>query len=169
VLDDSGYGTVVYIIIGIVLAVIVNYGLGFVLGTSMPIVAVESNSMVPTFSKGDILILQGATDLKESDIIVYSVPTRTTPIVHRIIEKNPDGTYQTKGDANYGQLPFEKRITVDQIKGKVIYIVPYLGWVKIGLSELLRDYIMPNYIWFILLAIVVVALYISFFGKDDLA
>ena len=66
-----------------------------------------------------------------------------TPIVHRIIEINSDGTFQTKGDANNGQLSFEKSIHPEQIHGKEIAIVPYLGWVKIAMNE----YIMPNLLW----------------------
>ncbi len=164
---DSNIGTVLYIILGIILAFGVNQGLSIALQTDMPIVAVESNSMVPTFNKGDILVLQGTESPKEADIIVFSVPDRSTPIVHRIVDINPDGTYQTKGDANFGQLPFEKRVTKEQIHGKVISIIPYIGWVKIGLSEIFFNYIMPNYLWVILIVIVAVALFISFFGSDD--
>jgi hypothetical protein len=61
-------------------------------------------------------------------------------IVHRIIEVNSDGTFQTKGDANANQLPFEKRISYSQVHGKEIAIIPALGWVKIGVTE----YIFPN-------------------------
>lgn len=163
--EESKLGTLVYIILGIFLAVGVNLVLGFVLETDMPIVAVESNSMVPTFSKGDILILQGVKEPKEADIIVFSVPGRSTPIVHRVVGKNPDGTYQTKGDANFGQLQFEKSIKPEQIKGKVIYVIPLLGWVKIGLSEILTKYIFPNYLETIIIVAIAVAVYILLF-KD---
>lgn len=166
---DSNLGTAVYVILGIMLAFAVNTGLGFALGTDMPIVAVESDSMVPTFSKGDILILQGTGEPKEADIIVFSVQGRSTPIVHRVVEKNPDGTFQTRGDANFGQLPFEKSIDISQIHGKVILIIPYLGWVKIGLSEIFFLHILPNWILVILIAIVAASLYIAFFSSDDYA
>jgi signal peptidase I len=101
--------------------------------------------MTPTFNRGDILVLQGipAEQLKIGDVIVFSPVTRQTPIVHRIIEINHDGTFQTKGDANSGQLPFEKSIQPEQIHGKEIAIIPYLGWVKIGMNE----FIMPNILW----------------------
>lgn len=149
--------TLLYIIVGIILAFLINQCLVFALGTNMPIVAVESNSMVPTFQRGDILILQGvsAGEIKIGDIIVFSPEDVNTPIVHRVIKINPDNTFQTKGDANDAQLPFEKKITPKQIHGKSILIIPYLGWIKIAIVE----YLIPNII-FVILAII--TLYISF-------
>jgi signal peptidase I len=146
----ESYSTVLYIALGILLAFGLNQGLAFGLSTELPIVAVESNSMVPTFQKGDILILQGipAEDLKVEDIVVFNPPNQDIPVVHRIVLINPDGTFQTKGDANNGQLPFEKSIQASQIKGKEIIIIPYLGWVKIGINE----YILPNIILIIAFA-----------------
>jgi signal peptidase len=140
-LDSS----VFYIILGVVLALGINWGLALALNTDMPVVAVESNSMVPTFSAGDILILQGASaqHLKIGDIIVFSPGQDQTPVVHRIIAINPDGTFQTKGDNNNGQLAFEKRIEPSQIHGIAILIIPYLGWLKIGMTQ----FILPNALW----------------------
>ncbi len=140
--------SVFYIILGVVLAVGINWGLALALGTDMPVVAVESNSMVPTFSQGDILVLQGApaTSLMVGDIIVFSPAPQQTPVVHRIIALNPDGTFQTKGDNNNGQLPFEKSIQASQIHGRAILIIPYLGWLKIGMMQ----YLLPNVMWIVL-------------------
>jgi signal peptidase I len=159
--------TVGYVLLGVILAFLINQGLAFALSTDMPIVAVESNSMVPTFYKGDILVLHGtpSEELIIGDIIVFSpkggqstngagvAASGSTPIVHRIVKENPDGSFQTKGDANPGQLYFEKHIESYQIHGKSILIIPYLGWVKIGITE----YVVPNAIW---IAIVVVLGYI---------
>jgi signal peptidase len=161
-LDNS----IFYIILGIVLALSINWGLAFALNTDMPVVAVESNSMVPTFSKGDILILQGAPaeQLKIGDIIVFSPGPGQTPVVHRIIAENPDGTFQTKGDNNNGQLPFEKSIASSEIHGKTIMIVPYLGWLKIGMME----YVLPNMLWVVLAGGVIAFIYmgVKFYRKD---
>lgn len=128
---------VFYIITGVVLALLINQGLALALGTELPLVAVESNSMVPTFSQGDILLLVGAQqqDIRVGDIIVYLPDGHTVPIVHRVIQINPDGSFQTKGDANTHQFPFELNVTARQIKGKEVFIVPYLGWVKIKAGE----------------------------------
>ncbi len=148
--------TFLYIIIGITIAIVVNFGLGAVLSTSTPIVAVESNSMQPTFSRGDILIIQGAKpdELKQGDIIVFVTPEKGAPIVHRVLTRNADGTFQTKGDANSGQLTFERNIDPKQILGKEILIVPLLGWVKIFITET----ILPN--WIIVVVVVVILVFI---------
>jgi signal peptidase len=157
---SNNVSTLMYIILGVVLALSINQGLALALSTDMPVVAVESNSMVPTFYKGDILVLQGvpSEDLQIGDIIVFSPENYATPIVHRITEINPDGTFQTKGDANLRQLPFEKKITPEQIHGKVIFIVPYLGWVKIGMT----DYVIPNILWVIVAIIIIYGSYYIF-------
>jgi len=157
--------TPIYILIGIVLALGINQGLAFALSTDMPIVAVQSNSMVPYFNKGDMLILRGIPQeqLSVGDVIVFDQPSGGTPIVHRIVDINTDGTFQTKGDANSGQLPYEKSIQYSQIHGAVIMIIPFMGWIKIGLTDIL----LPNMLWLLLGAAVFGLLYIggrSFIG-----
>lgn len=140
--------SVFYIIVGIVLALGINQGLAMALSTGMPIVAVESNSMVPAFSQGDMLILQGTTQesLNVEDVIVFDKPGGGTPIVHRIVAINNDGTFQTKGDANAGQLPYERSIEYEQVHGKVVMIIPYMGWFKISMTQ----YLLPNIMWVIM-------------------
>jgi len=149
--------TTLYIFIGIFLAFFINKGIGIILSTDMPIVAVESNSMVPTFYKGDILIIKGENNYSIGDIIVFSPSQDSVPIVHRVIEINEDGTYQTAGDANHGkQLPFEKRIETKQIHGKMIFRIPYLGWIKL----LTMDLIFKHPIEFILIILTITFIYI---------
>lgn len=151
--------TLLYVLLGVALALTITQGMALALSTSLPIVAVESNSMVPTFQKGDILILQGvpAGELAIGDIIVFSPRAQAIPVVHRIVAENPDGTFQTKGDANPTQLAFEKSIAPDQVHGKVILILPYLGWVKIGILE----YGLPNAGLIAALLVVAALLYIT--------
>jgi len=156
--------TVLYMAIGVLLAWGINQGLAFAMTTDMPVVAVESYSMVPVFYKGDILVLQGVQDgdYEVGDIVVFSVPQRGTPVVHRIMKMNPDGSYVTKGDANNGHIDFrdesgniiysEQHVERQDVHGRVLVIVPYLGWVKIGMMQ----YVLPN-ILFILIAIVFIA------------
>jgi signal peptidase I len=148
-----------YIILGVVLALGINQGLAVALSTDMPIVAVESNSMVPTFSQGDMLVLHGTPieDIAVDDVIVFDPPSGGTPVVHRIVEINNDGTFQTKGDANSGQLPYEKKISHSQIHGKVVMIIPFVGWVKIGMTQ----YILPNMVWLLFGAAILGLVYIG--------
>lgn len=153
--------TAMYVVVGILLAISLSSVLGLALNTELPIVAVQSGSMEPTFYKGDLLLLvgadKGAPDIKVGDVIVFSHSFGTTPVVHRVVEINKDGTYQTKGDANPGQLPYEKRISPDQVKGKAILIIPYLGWVKIAVVETLLPFAAKNGIF---IAIVAIGIYL---------
>lgn len=96
------------------------------------------------FNKGDIMVLVGKRPkkLKMGDVIVYSTQEREkNPIIHRIVEtkqENESYFFQTKGDNNNGQLSFEKRIGEEQIIGKAVVRIPYLGWVKIIFTEMVK-------------------------------
>lgn len=87
------------------------------------------------FKKGDVLIIVAQNEYEVGDIIVYNVLNRRDPLIHRIISTNP---IQTKGDANHGQLSFEHDISLEQIEGKAVFYIPYLGWPKVGLLEIIR-------------------------------
>jgi len=105
------------------------------------------------FSKGDIVVVWGRFTPKIGDIIIFKPNPGSTaprPIVHRIVEisknENNQLTIGTKGDHNVDQLkssnPYntlrtdETNIQEDQVIGKVILKVPYLGWLKIFFVEL---------------------------------
>jgi len=83
------------------------------------------------FRKGDIPIIQNDDAFRVGDIIVYNIPSQGVPIIHRIVEINGDGTYQTKGDHNSGQNSYEHSVQKSQIRGKVIFVVPYLGYLRV--------------------------------------
>lgn len=100
------------------------------------------------FDKGDIIILFGEDpeDLERGEIIVYW-GGKEYPIIHRIVavHHNADGSpyFETKGDHNRGQIinpPYldERHVRPDQIIGKAVFRVPYLGWVKIGFVSMLN-------------------------------
>lgn len=87
------------------------------------------------FKKGDVFVVKGVPvdQIKVGDILVYSVPHRSDPIIHRVIAvKNRNGQliFETKGDANSDQIFFEKEINENQIHGKAIAWTPLLGWPK---------------------------------------
>ena len=88
------------------------------------------------FEVGDMPIVIGSNNYNIGDVIVYSVPGSNFPIIHRIVKINDDGTYQTKGDNNLSQLPYEIRIREEQIYGKVIFIIPKLGYVKVIMNKI---------------------------------
>lgn len=59
----------------------------FYSGSESPIVVVLSGSMEPAFYKGDILTLSVPSEPYQiGDIVVFKIPGREIPIVHRILE-----------------------------------------------------------------------------------
>jgi len=132
-------------------AFLVYFIMQIALNTKTPMVVVVSGSMEPKLHKGDLLFLRGkdaenikngTIEGKEGDIIVFDarglwVNAPSDPIVHRIIDKwyvNGDGWYfKTKGDAN--SLPDEGEVPESSILGVVTGRIPYIGWVKIVLTD----------------------------------
>ena len=103
------------------------------------------------FRKGDVIIVWGRFTPKVGDIIIFkpnSDSIAPRPIIHRIVKINEDGTFQTKGDHNGKQLTKENNIyntdethiSEEQIIGKAIIKIPYLGWPKIWLTELINAF-----------------------------
>jgi signal peptidase I len=106
------------------------------------------------FRKGDIIIVWGRFKPKVGDVIIFKPNQDSTaprPIIHRIV-KIEDGIMQTKGDHNEKQLVAsnniyntdETNIRENQIVGKAILKIPYLGWPKIWATELLSAF-MPSF------------------------
>jgi signal peptidase len=115
-----------------------------VLRTPYPLQTPISNSMYPTLKVGDLLIVQGGlngvdirADPKNGDIIVFRHPYSSNEfVVHRAIEKyEREGVWYfiTKGDNNL--YPDSWRISERDLIGKVIFVIPYIGYVKIYLGN----------------------------------
>ncbi len=145
------------IIIAVVMIVIAFFGsflVYFILqisfNTESPIVVVISGSMEPTIHKGDLLFVMGtdAEDIKNGtaedkngDVIVFNAQglwggAPLEPIVHRVIDKYQIGDtwyFTTKGDAN--AFPDQEDIQESRVLGVVVGGIPYIGWVKIFLTE----------------------------------
>lgn len=180
--DDSVWSWIVNILLAFVLIKFIVYpGLGFVLGTSHPVVAVVSESMEHAekfddwwekgggwyeengitkeefkgfslrngFNKGDIIVLNNAAveKVKVGDIIVFQT-RKPDPIIHRVVKKwEVEGTplITTKGD-NYetnkapikSPLIDETQIVQEQIIGKALIRIPFLGYIKIWFVDLIN-------------------------------
>ncbi len=94
----------------------------------------RSFDFVNGFNKGDIMILYSPKKADVGDVIVYVVPNRSDPIIHRVInleEENGRRLFYTKGDHNCDVGEFEKHIPEEMVIGKAVWRVPFLGWVKI--------------------------------------
>jgi signal peptidase len=128
------------------------------LNTQSPMVVVISGSMEPSYSKGDLLFLSGEepNDINFGDVIVFDargvwLSPPAEPVVHRVVNVTFYGGiwwYMTKGDANIlpdqwsyqpeGEFnPFIDPRWIPQTKiiGKVIGCIPFIGWIKIILTE----------------------------------
>ncbi len=88
------------------------------------------------FNKGDILFVMNSENISIGDVIVFDAPGYKYPIIHRVVFIDKDGNIYTKGDHN--PAPDRWKITRDKVYGKAVLMVPYLGWVKIGLMEALE-------------------------------
>jgi signal peptidase len=115
-----------------------------VLRTPYPLQTPISNSMYPTLKVGDLLIVQGGlngvdirADPKNGDIIVFRHPYSPSEfVVHRAIEKYERGGlwyFRTKGDNI--SYPDSWIISEKDLIGKVIFVIPYLGYIKIYLGN----------------------------------
>ncbi len=92
------------------------------------------------FNKGDIMIVLGPKNIGIGDVIVFNANTPMDPIIHRVVnitEENSTYYYTTKGDYNCGFNNFEMSVPHEQLLGKAVLRLPFLGWVKIAFLELL--------------------------------
>lgn len=167
--EKEAMETIAYIVLGVIAAYLLNFGLGLLLGTKLPVVAVVSESMTHDattpikhyqylketfnytkeqidswpikngFLKGDALVIMGVPDkdLKIGDVIVFDIEGQNTPIVHRIVKfENNQIVYNetlTKGDHNPTINPWRPI----RIYGKAALVIPFLGWPKLLLTQLL--------------------------------
>ena len=142
--------TVVLIIVAISSSFLIYFVLQVSLNTSTPIVVVSSPSMSPNINTGDLLFVRGVdpasirngtAEDKDGDVIIFNAEhwgfsNPGIPIVHRVINKwNDSGVwkFQTKGDAN--SVPDVGWVSEDNIYGVVVGGIPYVGWVKIILTD----------------------------------
>lgn len=116
------------------------------------------------FQRGDIILVKGSSidEIEvgvDGDVLVYEssekiIRSSMPPMIHRAVRKE-DGTVDTKGDANNGQVKYcinqyngyhmtsdscnsgerlveiEEDITEDQILGEAVAVIPKLGYAKI--------------------------------------
>lgn len=138
-------------IVLIILSVFGIYiGLQIALATNTPFVVVASGSMSPALEVGDLVIVQGvsASEIRVGDIVVFESENSELNI-HRVNKtQTSDGSllFITKGDANSNVD--SSPVLADQIRGRVIFRIPYIGYVA-------AEPIIPIIIIFIVVAIIV--------------
>lgn len=89
---------------------------------------IQSGSMEPSIMTGDIIIIHQTGQYEKNDVITFQ-NEESRIITHRVIEINNKGGdmfFVTKGDANRSED--EGVVSQTSILGKVIYVIPKLGF-----------------------------------------
>lgn len=126
--------TATWFITGVIVLLIIFFGIPLLpIPNTYKVVIVRSGSMEPTIHTGSIVVYRKAADYQKNQIIVFNNKSAGTQnkimVVHRLIDitqKDGQNLYQTKGDAN--KVPDESVTTKDDIVGKVLFTVPYVGY-----------------------------------------
>lgn len=98
--------------------------------------SVASNSMSPEFNKGDVVFVKETPfeDLKKGDIVTVEFKTGDGTYTHRIVSIDyVKKEIRTAGD-NTGVIDTESADS-QQIKGKVWFSVPVLGYLSLLLTN----------------------------------
>ncbi len=109
---------------------------------------VLTGSMQPAYPPGTLIIVKpiNAADIRIGDPITYQIESGKPAVVtHRVISvtSGSDGSasFITQGDAN--NAPDGKPVIPEQIRGKVWYALPYLGFVNSALNGEARAWLIP--------------------------
>ena len=132
---DTNPGSIIPLVISIVLVI------WFALGV-FPIkpIAIATGSMEKEICVGDVAIIQKCkgNDVNVGDIIEYQMEGYT--VIHRIIEKkqeNGEFRFVTKGDNNIS--PDNEIVRENQLIGKVIFKIKYIGYPAIWMHLLQKE------------------------------
>ena len=106
-------------------------------------VTIVSNSMLPTYSRGDVIIYEkmSSDDLKKlekNSIIVYRVENQM--VAHRVVNVIQDNgiiKFQTKGDNNNG--PDTDLVAINQVVGVYRLHLKYIGYPSVWLNDFFND------------------------------
>ena len=119
-----------------VCVVVIWIGLQAYFGAQNPFYVVSSGSMYPELAMYDIIVISGHTpfdDVKIGDIIVFDRPKdHSKVIVHRVVAEVGDDpkTLRTKGDNNQNSIVgTDYPITDKEYHGKVVYVIPQVGFI----------------------------------------
>ena len=131
---DTNPGSIIPLAIAIILVILFALGI-------FPIkpIAIATGSMEKEICVGDVAIIKkcNSNDVNVGDIIEYQMEGYT--VVHRIIEKRQNNgkfSFITKGDNN--NTPDRDEVKEDQLIGKVIFKIEYIGYPAIWM-HLLQD------------------------------
>lgn len=109
-----------------------------ILRTDSPMMAVVSNSMKPTFERGDLIFVKGVDSpdqIMQGDIIVFQFQGDSETKVHRVVEivtQDNELQFRTKGDNPItNPTPDSRLVKFEEVKGKAIFWIPKLGYISL--------------------------------------
>lgn len=87
---------------------------------------VTSGSMEPLVAPGDVVMIRptAPAELGPDTVVLYDRPD-TGRVLHRIVDRLPDGTFRTQGDANAD--PDSTPVRAEDIRGAAVLAVPWVG------------------------------------------
>lgn len=124
-------GKVVYwlILISLILVAGVTAGSLIDIPGNYKLLTVQSGSMEPAIKMGSVVAVKPFGEYHKGEVITFTADPKNPQdsVTHRVLEIKEDGKeFVTKGDAN--KTPDPKAVLKNQVLGKVILIVPYLGY-----------------------------------------
>ncbi|MGG5462976.1 signal peptidase I [Clostridium sp. B9] len=131
------FGNIIYyILIGVLVLILINNFMSksdaIFKAVGFRTYTILSGSMEPTINTGDLAVVRSAevNEVEVGDIITFKYDGNV--VTHRIIEKNEEG-FITKGDNNNAEDT--EVVTASDLIGKVLFRIPFLGYVTIFLAK----------------------------------
>ncbi len=108
-------------------------------------ISVENFPFKDGLNRGDVVFVVGRDprEIRVGDVVVFKPKGSNSVLLHRVVWKNCDDKcyFTMKGDANPFSLNFkhlsEVNVSEDRIKGVVVFRIPYIGYPKVILVEIL--------------------------------
>ena len=104
--------------------------------------AVQSDSMLPTLSRGDVVFVRPVSfdELRDGDVISAKLPASGTVFTHRILRVDSENRQvYTRGDHNMSDDPMPT--AEDKIIGRLWFSVPYVGFLSLYLTNRMVLYV----------------------------
>ena len=119
----------------------------------------ETGSMEPNMPQGSLVVIVKDNSYEIDDIVAFRKDGESIHTVHRIVDISGD-TVTTCGDANNGSC--DDPITTNDIKGKVAFNIPKLGFALKKAANFIKQPITL----IVLFLVITVGLYFSFKPKN---
>ena len=95
---------------------------------------VTTGSMEPLVTPGDVVMVRPVTpdELTPNTVVLFQ-RSDGERVLHRIVERMPDGTFRTQGDAN--DVPDSEFLHLEKIRGAAVLAVPWVGRPSLWLAQ----------------------------------